>query len=47
MAVRIGGGENHRLGLFDMIMIKDNHIDFNKDLKTTINKAIQFKNRII
>ena len=26
-----------------MIMIKDNHIDFNKDLKTTINKAIQFK----
>ena len=42
-AVRIGGGENHRLGLFDMIMIKDNHIDFNKDLKTTVNKAIQFK----
>ena len=42
-AVKIGGGENHRLGLFDMIMIKDNHIDFNKDLKTTINKAIQFK----
>jgi nicotinate-nucleotide pyrophosphorylase (carboxylating) len=26
-AVRIGGGENHRLGLFDMIMLKDNHID--------------------
>jgi nicotinate-nucleotide pyrophosphorylase (carboxylating) len=27
-AVKIGGGENHRMGLFDMIMIKDNHIDF-------------------
>ena len=27
-AVRLGGGENHRMGLFDMIMIKDNHIDF-------------------
>lgn len=28
MAVKIGGGENHRFGLYDMIMIKDNHIDF-------------------
>ncbi len=28
MAVRIGGGSNHRFGLFDMILIKDNHIDF-------------------
>lgn len=27
-AVKIGGGENHRIGLFDMILIKDNHIDF-------------------
>lgn len=27
-AVRIGGGENHRMGLYDMIMIKDNHVDF-------------------
>ncbi|MBU0487682.1 MAG: carboxylating nicotinate-nucleotide diphosphorylase [Bacteroidetes bacterium] len=27
-AVKIGGGENHRMGLFDMIMLKDNHIDF-------------------
>ena len=26
-AVKIGGGNNHRFGLFDMIMIKDNHID--------------------
>lgn len=28
MAVKIGGGENHRIGLFDMILLKDNHIDF-------------------
>ncbi len=27
-AVKLGGGENHRMGLYDMIMIKDNHIDF-------------------
>ncbi len=28
MAVKIGGGDNHRMGLFDMILIKDNHVDF-------------------
>ncbi len=28
MAVRFGGGENHRMGLFDMILLKDNHVDF-------------------
>lgn len=28
MAVKIGGGDNHRMGLYDMIMIKDNHVDF-------------------
>ncbi|MBN1649848.1 MAG: carboxylating nicotinate-nucleotide diphosphorylase [Bacteroidales bacterium] len=28
MAVKLGGGENHRMGLYDMIMIKDNHVDF-------------------
>ncbi len=28
MAVKIGGGSNHRIGLFDMILIKDNHVDF-------------------
>lgn len=28
MAVKVGGGENHRIGLFDMILLKDNHIDF-------------------
>lgn len=28
MAVKLGGGENHRIGLFDMILLKDNHVDF-------------------
>lgn len=28
MAVKLGGGENHRIGLFDMVILKDNHIDF-------------------
>ena len=28
MAVKLGGGENHRMGLFDMVLLKDNHIDF-------------------
>jgi len=35
-AVKIGGGENHRIGLFDMIMIKDNHIDFAGGIKQAI-----------
>ena len=30
-AVKIGGGENHRIGLFDMILLKDNHVDFAGD----------------
>ncbi len=37
MAVKIGGGVNHRIGLFDMILLKDNHIDF----AGGIDKAIQ------
>ena len=36
MAVRIGGGYNHRFGLFDMIMIKDNHIDFAGGIRQAI-----------
>ncbi len=35
-AVRIGGGVNHRMGLYDMIMIKDNHIDFAGGIKQAI-----------
>lgn len=38
-AVRTGGGENHRMGLYDMIMIKDNHIDFAGGIKQAINAA--------
>lgn len=39
MAVRIGGGCNHRMGLYDMIMLKDNHIDFAGGLKNALEKA--------
>ena len=38
-AVKIGGGENHRIGLFDMILLKDNHIDFAGGIKKAIAGA--------
>jgi nicotinate-nucleotide pyrophosphorylase (carboxylating) len=38
-AVRIGGGTNHRMGLFDMIMLKDNHIDFAGGIENAIMKT--------
>jgi nicotinate-nucleotide pyrophosphorylase (carboxylating) len=38
-AVRIGGGENHRMGLYDMIMLKDNHIDFVGGIRPAIEKT--------
>jgi nicotinate-nucleotide pyrophosphorylase (carboxylating) len=38
-AVRIGGGVNHRFGLFDMIMLKDNHIDYAGGLENAISRA--------
>ena len=38
-AVRIGGGFNHRMGLYDMIMLKDNHIDYAGGMKNAIEKA--------
>ncbi len=38
-AVRIGGGYNHRFGLYDMIMLKDNHIDYCGGIEKAINKA--------
>ncbi|MFN4234262.1 MAG: carboxylating nicotinate-nucleotide diphosphorylase [Bacteroidia bacterium] len=38
-AVKIGGGENHRFGLYDMILIKDNHIDFSGGIKPAIQKT--------
>jgi len=41
-AVRIGGGHNHRFGLYDMIMIKDNHVDFAGGIAAAINAANHF-----
>lgn len=41
-AVRIGGGFNHRFGLFDMIMLKDNHIDFCGGIEQAVNKAYDY-----
>ncbi|HEX2536442.1 MAG TPA: carboxylating nicotinate-nucleotide diphosphorylase [Chitinophagaceae bacterium] len=38
-AVRIGGGLNHRFGLYDMIMLKDNHIDYCGGLEEAVNRA--------
>lgn len=38
-AVKIGGGTNHRIGLFDMILIKDNHIDFAGGIENAIERA--------
>ena len=42
-AVKIGGGVNHRFGLYDMMMIKDNHIDFSGGIKSAIEKAINYQ----
>lgn len=42
MAVRIGGGENHRFGLFDMIMIKDNHIAYAGGVEQAITSVRQY-----
>tara|TARA_B110000879_G_scaffold75379_1_gene105134 strand:+ start:20 stop:862 length:843 start_codon:yes stop_codon:yes gene_type:complete len=41
-AVKIGGGVNHRFGLYDMIMIKDNHIDFAGGITAAIQKTKQY-----
>jgi nicotinate-nucleotide pyrophosphorylase (carboxylating) len=44
-AVRIGGGVNHRFGLFDMIMLKDNHIDYCGGIKEAITRAYDYVQR--
>ncbi len=41
-AVRIGGGVNHRFGLYDMIMLKDNHIDYCGGIERAIEKAYSY-----
>lgn len=38
-AVKIGGGVNHRIGLFDMILLKDNHVDFAGSIEKAVNGA--------
>lgn len=38
-AVKIGGGMNHRIGLFDMILLKDNHVDFAGGIKNAIDRC--------
>lgn len=41
-AVVIGGGVNHRFGLYDMVMLKDNHIDFAGGIKAAVKKAKEY-----
>lgn len=41
-AVKIGGGENHRFALYDMIMLKDNHIDFAGGITKAITKTVDY-----
>ena len=41
-AVKIGGGENHRFGLYDAILIKDNHIDYCKGIINAVQKACEY-----
>ncbi len=43
LAVKTGGGHNHRMGLYDMIMIKDNHVDFAGGIKNAILKANRYR----
>ncbi len=42
LAVKIGGGVNHRIGLYDMIMLKDNHIDFAGGIEKAINSVHKY-----
>ena len=42
MAVKIGGGVNHRIGLFDMILLKDNHVDFAGGIDKAILRAKEY-----
>jgi nicotinate-nucleotide pyrophosphorylase (carboxylating) len=44
-AVRIGGGENHRMGLYDMIMLKDNHIDYAGGIRPAIERTQEYLKR--
>ena len=41
-AVKIGGGVNHRIGLFDMILLKDNHVDFAGGIEKAVTRAKEY-----
>lgn len=43
-AVKIGGGTNHRFGLYDMVMLKDNHVDYCGGIDKAINKTVDYLN---
>lgn len=43
-AVKIGGGMNHRIGLFDMILLKDNHVDFAGGIENAIDRCHKYLN---
>ncbi|MBX7180753.1 MAG: carboxylating nicotinate-nucleotide diphosphorylase [Bacteroidia bacterium] len=44
-AVKIGGGRNHRFGLYDMVMIKDNHVDYAGGIKPALEKVFSYLSR--
>ena len=41
-AVRLGGGTNHRMGLYDMILIKDNHVDYAGSVESVLNRVAEY-----
>ncbi|HXB94228.1 MAG TPA: carboxylating nicotinate-nucleotide diphosphorylase [Puia sp.] len=45
-AVRIGGGLNHRFGLYDMMLLKDNHIDYAGSIEAAIEKAVAYRQKM-
>jgi nicotinate-nucleotide pyrophosphorylase (carboxylating) len=44
-AVKIGGGENHRFGLYDMIILKDNHVDYAGGIRKAIEASLEYTKR--
>ena len=46
LAVKRGGGENHRIGLYDMVLIKDNHIDFAGSIAEAVRRAREHAGRL-
>ena len=46
LATKIGGAENHRMGLYDMIMLKDNHVDYAGGIKEAIESANSYRDTL-